>query len=573
MPHVRRSRKDADRGNRLHPIAKNRIITGMQIQVRHPVLREFFDSLQGASRQEQQKFLANAEKLQLLLDPHKEYPFDFIVFRLTGRRVSGRLQDLMLPGAQLLSDLRVFSTQVSSRVELSAAEQSEPIYTVSQLAERFSVSAKTIRRWQKRGLAGMRYRFPDGRKRQGFAASSIETFVAANPDLIQQAGGFSQLREEEKKTVVELARTLYRQSGDRSREPVLKAVARSLGRSRETVRSILKEHDRMHPEQAVFSRPFGRLNARERATLYKLYQQKTGYRQLMERFGLSQSSIHRIINQQRVKELAAYKIEFIDSPEFHEDGAAEEILESSETLMKDLEAEPPAVLTRTQETALFRRYNFLKFLAFRERSLIRLSYPSSRRLDRIQQYLRQAEQTQHFLLEVNVPLVVSVAGKHLQSGAALGDLVSEGNLSLMRAVEKFDYTKGYRFSTYATLAIAKDFARQIPAEAARPDRAGGSDFSQMAQQIQEDLPDLAAVEQAQRNLHQIIMQELDERERYVVLNRFPLGEGVIPTKPKTLKEIGEGLGVTKERVRQIELQALQKLRHMLSPEQFDLLTG
>ena len=544
----------------------------MQIQVRHPVLREFFDSLQAASRSEQQKFLANAEKLQILVNPQKEYPFDFVVFRLTGRRVSGRLQDLMLPGAELLSDLRVFVTQVRSRTVLSVSDISEPVYTISQLAQRFSVSDKTIRRWQKRGLVGIRYLFPDGRKRVGFTASSVETFAAANTDFIQKAGRFSQMNEEEKKAVVDLARKLVRQSNSRSRDPVLRETAKTLGRSRETVRSIIKEHDHLYPEKPVFARPFGRLNTRERATLYKLYQQKVGYRQLMERFGLSSSSIHRIINQQRAKELFASRIEYIDSPQFHQPGAAEEILESSESMLKELAAGPPAVLTRAQETDLFRRYNLLKFLAYQERSQIQSGYPSSRRLDRIQQYLAWAEQTQHFLLEVNVPLVISVAGKHLQSGAVLGDLISEGNLSLMRAVEKFDYTKGYRFSTYATLAIAKDFARKIPAEASRPDRAAGSDFSQFAQQMREDLPDLSAVEQAQHNLHQIIMQELDERQRYVVQNRFPLGEGVIPTKPKTLKEIGEELGVTKERVRQIELQALQKMRHRLSPEQVDLLT-
>lgn len=549
-------------------------MTGMQIQVSHPILREFFESLQGASRQEQQKYLANIEKLQMLLDAEKEYPFDFVVFRITGRRIRGNLQELMISGDVLLRDLRVFSGQVSSKLDVTAAEQKEPIYTIHQLARRFSVSAKTIRRWQKRGLAGMHYLFADGRKRLGFPASAVDSFTANYPELVQQAGDFSQLDANERKTVVEMARKLQQQSGGRSREPVLREVARALGRGRETIRSILEEHDRRHPDQAVFSRPFGRLNARERATLYKLYQQGTGYKNLTERFRLTQSSIHRIINQHRVKELTALKIEFIDSPEFHDVRKEQEILDTSEALLDELVSDPPPVLNRAQETALFRRYNFLKYLAFRERASIRMSHPSSRRLDRIQKYLEQAEEAQHFLLEANVPLVISVAGKHLQSGAALGDLVSEGNISLMRAVEKFDYTKGYRFSTYATLAIAKDFARQIPAEAARPDRAGGSDLSQLAQQIPDSgLPDLAAVEQAQRSLRQIIIQELDEREQFVILNRFPLGESVIPQKPKTLKEIGEHLGVSKERIRQIELQALQKLRHTLSPEQFDLLTG
>ncbi|HOM61449.1 MAG TPA: sigma-70 family RNA polymerase sigma factor [Anaerohalosphaeraceae bacterium] len=546
----------------------------MQIHPQHPALRQFLEPFQRASRPEQKKILDNIEKLLLLLNPQKEYPLDFIVFRLSGRRLYGRLQDVLIGGRQVLDDLRVFAVQLSRNLELPALKQTETLYTVSQLAERFSVSAKTIRRWQKYGLLGKHYLFPDGRRRLAFPASVVEQFVSSCSKQLGKAGRFSRLTEEEKRTVIELAAQLQQDTSVRSREPILREVARRLGRARETVRYILAEHDRLYPEKAVFSRPFGRLSAKERAALLKLYKQKTPTRQLMERFGLSYSSVHRIINQQRAKEVLSLKIEYVDSPEFHTPEAFQTILEPSETLLKELSAEPPAVLSRTEETALFRRYNFLKYLAFTERLQIQRSHPSSRRLQRIEQYLNLAEQTQHFLLKVNMPLVIHVAGKHISFGASLPDLVGEGNLSLMAALEKFDYTKGYRFSTYATLAIAKDFARRIPAEASRPDRAGGSDFSQMAQPAASmPLLDLAAVEQAHQSLRQIVERELDERERYVVLNRFPLGEGVIPPRPKTLKEIGQALGLSKERVRQIELQALQKLRRTLSPEQFDLLTG
>jgi RNA polymerase primary sigma factor/RNA polymerase sigma factor len=87
------------------------------------------------------------------------------------------------------------------------------------------------------------------------------------------------------------------------------------------------------------------------------------------------------------------------------------------------------------------------------------------------------------------------------------------------------------------------------------------------------LPDVAAVEQAQHDLIGVIHGNLDEREQFIILNHYAIDAGIIKKKPMTLKQIGEALGLTKERVRQIELQALQKLRRNLSPEQFDLLTG
>ena len=545
----------------------------MKIRISHPVLRDFFSGLSSASGQLGQKYLANAEKLLLLIEAAKSYPFDFIVFRITGSRIAGKLQDEMISGGDLQDDLRVFTNYLSSRLELRTDEQPEKILTVPELAAQYGVSGKTIRRWRKRGLTGKIYVFEDGRKRLGFPESDVDGFFSRNRDHVSKSARFTRLNEQEKQKIIQMARESQRRLSGRDHEPVLREVAQATGRSRETIRSIIQKHDQRYSKDAVFNRPFGRIAAKDRSQIFKLYRQGTDSGQLMRRFNLSRSSIYRIINQQRAADLHGRLIQFIDSPEFRKPDAGKKILEYSETIMKILTKKLPFVLSRDEEGILFRRYNYLKFLVMQERDQIKNSHPSGRRLDRIERYLRQAEETKNFLVEANLPLVVSIAGRHLRGGTSPADLVSEGNVSLMRAVEKFDYTKGYRFSTYANLAIAKDFARKIPAEAGRPDRAGG-DFTKLTQRISaQKIPDLAAVEQARLNLRQIIEQELDQRERYVVLNRFQLGEGVIPPKPKTLNEIGQAMGLSKERVRQIELQALQKLRHTLSPEQFDLLTG
>lgn len=547
----------------------------MKMRVSHPVLRDFFDQLRFAPTSQKKKQLAASERLLMILETERQYPFDFIVYRITGYRPPEKPEQHLISGSDLMRDLRVWIAQLSAELHLEASEQDETIFTVEQLATRLAVSTKTIRRWQKRGLTGKIYVFEDGRKRKGFSQSTVESFIRDHGKLVRQAGQFTLLTAQEREQVESLVQALTEEKKYRTQNELVLEISRQVHRSPQTIRAILDEFNRrqMVPLPSIpCSR--GRMSSKDAASLYKMSRQNVSVKQLMELFGRSRSSIYRIINQQRAKELFNQKIEFVHSEAFFESNAEQTILSVTLEELLPPKADRPALLSRQLETDLFRRYNFLKFRAAQQRDQIKRDQPRSERLNHIERLLEQAEAVKKSIIETNMALVVSIAGKHLGAGGQMSELVSEGSVALMAAVEKFDYTRGYRFSTYASWAIVKGFARLIPTEAKRPDRAGGADFANLPVNLRlEQLPDVMAVEQAHRDLQTIIKNNLDQREQYIILNHYALDPDIIKKKPKTLKQIGDDLDLSKERIRQIELQALQKLRQSLSPEQFDLLTG
>jgi len=561
-------------------------------QIKNQNLAQLLIQLRFTPQKQRRKQLDAAEKLLAIIESDREYPFEFVCFHITGFRPKALPEQQPIKGDELAEDLRIFIARLSSQLALAVAEQGQKVYIIEELAASFDVSTKTIHRWRKRGLITRKFIFDDGKKRFGFLQSAVDRFLKENPNLVAKAKIFKRLTKKEKQLIVKQARALAAKT-TLSRYQIIDQIAAKLGKAHETIRYTLLNYEKTSPDNAISHEQAGVISPSEGAELYKIFKQGGSIKELMDRFGLSKSSIYRIINQQRARALLAKKIEFVASGEFLEENARQKFLAEPVSVEKPLSPkgiEPlglasesllpqylqalrdTPVLNREREVELFRRYNYLKYLACVTRAGMKPARVHSDRLNEIENYLAEAETVKKTIIEANLRLVVSIAGKHVAGGANFLELVSEGNFALIKAVEEFDYTRDIRFSKTASLSIAKEYAK-VSGKSTELTREKAGSLANILPFLKTAEVDFAAIERARRSLVQVIKDELDQREQYIILNHFGLVGSLIRKKKKTLQQIGEDLGLTKERVRQLELIALQKLRHSLSIEEFELLTG
>jgi len=562
-------------------------------KIKSQSLTQLLMQLRFTPQKKRQKQLDAAEELFAIIDEDKEYPFEFVCFRITGFQPKSAGEGEIIKGDELREDLRVFISRLSGQLARPAAEQSQRLHTIPALAKALRVSTKTVDRWRKRGLIARKYIFDDGVKRFGFLQSTVDKFFAANPGLIRRAKGAARLTDVQKRRIVKQAAKLSATTS-LSRHQIINRISARTGKCHETIRYTLLNYEKTNPGQAALKKSTGALEPAQAAEIYRLFKQGCAVKELMGRFGRNKSSIYRIINRRRARAILAAKVDFVASDEFLEQDAEERILSTPIDLVQKVQTkaiEPfqlageyfvpeylqilkdTPVLTREREVELFRRYNYLKFLACRQRAGIKLTRVSGTQVTRIEGYLAEAEEIRKGIVEANLRLVISIASKHMRTGADFSELVSKGNFALINAVEQFDYTKGFRFSRRAALNIAKEYAK-LSGKATTITRARAGSLGDIERDLRTRLVhDVASTEKTRRSLSGVIKNELDEREQYVILNRFGLAGSPIRKQTKTLQQVGEELGLSKERIRQIELSALQKLRQSLSREEFELLIG
>jgi RNA polymerase primary sigma factor len=221
------------------------------------------------------------------------------------------------------------------------------------------------------------------------------------------------------------------------------------------------------------------------------------------------------------------------------------------------------LLSPEPETHLFRKMNCLKHLAEQARSRFGPGRPGRRDVEVFEQLRIEVAEVRQQIIRANLRLVTSIARRFAGRLSELADLISIGNLALIRAVDKFDFARGHKFSTYATWAIRNEFrsarrdwllrGRLVPARLAILQNTVDMRADPVEEQLEQDRRERIVAQ---------LLRRLDDRERRILVGRYGIG-GV---REESLSQISADLGISKERVRQVEAQALDRLRRLARAE-------
>lgn len=316
-------------------------------------------------------------------------------------------------------------------------------------------------------------------------------------------------------------------------------LAKRIAASVDRPRCNSQQFDQDQPNLAIFSTGIGKLNEEEKNAIYEQYRSGTPVETLAQRYRSKQTCILQVINEIRVGRIRAMPLDFIPNPQFSVADADNSILAEMPSADAQVKATrvpsglPPylaslnsvSLLTREQEGHLFRKFNYLKHKASKLRNQLDPAHAKQSVMDQIEKLYEAALAVKNQILQSNLRLVVSIAKRYVIQNDSFFELVSDGNISLMRSIDKFDFTRGYKISTYASWAIMRNFARTIPYELRQRDRFRTShdEIFNASEEQRSNEHDLESAQRQREAQVRKMMDRLDEREQQIVVSRFGLG--------------------------------------------------
>jgi RNA polymerase primary sigma factor len=280
--------------------------------------------------------------------------------------------------------------------------------------------------------------------------------------------------------------------------------------------------------------------------------------------------------RERVETLLLENFAFMDSPIFRERNIEKQLFDfehepelpmtswyqpTRDEAVEDGLGSAPQLMKPAEERIMFLRFNYSKMRLLKLKTTIEKSGLTRELADDFLEWHRKFEHFREYLVRTNLALVLAMAKRTRLGDIDFAEVVSEGNMALLRAVDKFNVDRGFKFSTYACRAILKAFSRtsmkaskyktRFPVEF-EPEYEKSDWADRRRDAVEEDCVD---------ELKQIVdrnLAELSEVEQTVIRRRFNWQQQ--EESPLTLEEVGQIIGVTKERVRQIQNKALTKIR-------------
>ncbi len=219
------------------------------------------------------------------------------------------------------------------------------------------------------------------------------------------------------------------------------------------------------------------------------------------------------------------------------------------------------LLAPDQERGLYQRMNYLRFRAHKILARHTLESIDQWDVERVQGLLRASDWYRDVIVKANVRLVISVVKKFVNPQCSFDDLLSDGIMALIRAVDKFDYQLGFRFSTYATQVVRRNSYRFVMDRQEERFKVSNS-IGDHGLDIAEDSTPSSMSEQRWHSLRghlSGLLDQLDRREKFIIRARFSLGGH---RRVQTLQKLADRLQISKERVRQLEKRALERLSAM-----------